>query len=118
MPLLQHPGGDLGMPDRSQEDGVAAVQVADGGVGEGLAGSQVSFTAQVERPQTKSKTLEPADNGEHFEALGNHFRANPIASEDAERDQRTLQDKGIPFGRRNRMSSLSPSRPEIVSRML
>ena len=60
-PLLEHARRHAGMADGPEEDGVAAAQVVDVGVGQDLAGLQVALAAEVEGHELVVETLEPGD---------------------------------------------------------
>ena len=84
------------MADGAEQDGVAAAQPLDLGVGQDLAGPQVALAAQVERRRSRSRdALEPGDGREHLEALGRHLGADTIARHDAELDQNPLRVKNF-----------------------
>ena len=108
--LFEDAGGDVGMADGAEQDGVAAAQPLDLGVGQDLPGLQVALAPQVEGDGLESDALDPGDGGEHLEGLGRHLGADAIARHDTELDQNPLRVEHIEAEIHRTESRSSPPR--------
>ncbi len=86
-PFLQDARGHPGMADGTQQDGVDVAQLADRPVGQDLAGPQITLAADVDRPERVVQALQSGDLRQHFQALGDDFRPDPVTRHNPDLDQ-------------------------------
>ena len=79
---LEDAGGDVGMADGAEEDGVELAELVEAVGGERFAGFEVAVAAPVEIGELELEVLEFGDGLEDLDALGRHFRARAVAADD------------------------------------
>ncbi len=77
-------GGDIGVADGAEEDGVELAKLVEAVVGERAAGFEVAVAGPIEVGELEANVLLLGDSLQYFDAFGGDFRAGAVSADDGD----------------------------------
>ena len=81
---LEDAGGDIGVADGAEEDGVELAELVEAVVGEWAAGFEVAVAGPIEVGELEADVLLLGDGFQNFDAFGGDFGAGAVSADDGD----------------------------------